>query len=476
LDNSIFNCTDAALAIDETTESEDIDENISIDTNDDVLSRDFSCNADNSYEDGHGAPRVVVVFGKSAMLAGGVGKKNVLFINPKYDSEWPWKKQYYADQKQARQYHCDKYDYESGFMETVLWTGTEDTSPWRYSRRFGLITDGDYIGEFWNRYPCLTEVNCDLKGDTVGLAKFICEFAHNELTYPLEEVYEAIRNLPGRNFHSLNRTCDFIDPVKLDNITALGIRFGAPMANGQSGYKLKVAEGDHTLPLENIHTRRELNALRVAIVRAGERLKENEPAQKRILIVPDYFTPYDSPNVKKLYDCLKQRGYYVAISVAGNNLEKSRHGLERGCKDKPFDLIVTLDSGCLLATRVTNCQRIFVNPDWNAWKRMKGYLGNNRESRKCRGINNSGPFFTYYLNSEEIALARQMAERAYMKRGDKPVYGWFTVDAVESHLPEEHLRRFNTSTYIPDLRLDTEEGLSVLAQQIDNVLTADHDE
>ncbi|MDE6335265.1 MAG: hypothetical protein K2L34_01725, partial [Muribaculaceae bacterium] len=192
------------------------------------------------------APDAIVVFGKSAMLAGGVGKTNVLFINPKYDSEWPWKKQYYADQQQAGQYHCDKYDYESRFMETVLWTGTECTSPWRYFRRFGLITDEDYLGAFWDRYPRHAEVNCDLDGDTAGLAKFICEFADNELTYPLEEVYEAIQNLPGRGLHNLSRICDFIDPVKLDNITARGIRFGAPMANGQSGYKLKVAEGDHT--------------------------------------------------------------------------------------------------------------------------------------------------------------------------------------------------------------------------------------
>lgn len=93
-----------------------------------------------------------------------------------------------------------------------------------------------------------------------------------------------------------------------------------------------------------------------------------------------------------------------------------------------------------------------------------------------RGIDNSGPFYTYYLNRKEIAMARHMTERSYFKRSDKPVYGWFTADAVESHLPDEHLKRFNTGTHIPDLRLDTEEGIAILARQIDNILTINDNE
>lgn len=111
-----------------------------------------------------GAPTAVIVFGKSAMLAGGLGQKDILFINPVYDSEWPWKKQYYADSKLAEQYHCDKYDYEHRFMETVLWMGTERTDPWVYSHRYGMVTDKDYIGDFWDRYPRMAEVNRDLEG------------------------------------------------------------------------------------------------------------------------------------------------------------------------------------------------------------------------------------------------------------------------------------------------------------------------
>ncbi len=218
-----------------------------------------------------GAPNIIVAFGKSAMLTGGLGRKDLLFINPEYESEWPWKKQYYADQELSGQYHCDKYAFEHDLMESVIWVGVGCPRPWRYSRRYGLITDADYIGEFWDRYPCMAEVARMLDGDIGGLAKFICEFADDKLTFPLEEVYEAIRNLPGRGISNLNIICDFIEPVKLDGFTVHGLRFGAPMSNGQSCNKLKVAECDHTLPLERIQTRRELNLLRDAIIHAGLR-------------------------------------------------------------------------------------------------------------------------------------------------------------------------------------------------------------
>lgn len=403
-----------------------------------------------------GAPNAIVVFGKSTMLAGNLGRQNVLFINPIYDSEWPWKKQYYADIKQVGQYHSDKHDFESGFMKTVLWAGVERTDRWKYSQRYGLITDADYIGEFRNRYPCMAEVNRDLENSTAGLAKFICKFSDDEMSFPLDEVYEAINNLQQSDISYSNEICNFIEPIKLNGITILGILFGAPMANGQSGYKLKVKEYDYTLPLERLQTRRDLNTLRDAIIRAGENLKKNVPSQKRILIVPDYFTPYNSPNVKELYDCLTRGGYYVAVYVHGETLKKSRAGIERRCKVKPFDLIVALETGCVLTTRLANCQRIFVNPDWCAWEWMNLHLGDKTQLRECRGTDDTAPFSTYYLNRPEVAMARGMAERANIKRGDKPVYGWFTVDAVESYLPAEHLKRFKSSTYIPNLRLDSE--------------------
>lgn len=421
-----------------------------------------------------GTPNAIVVFGKSVMLAGGVRNIPVLFIDPVYDNEWPWKKQYYADRKLVGQYHCDKYEYENGYMETVLWCGTECTSPWKYSRRYGIVTNKDYIGEFWDRYPQLAEVNRGLEDNVPGLAEFICEFADDKMSFPLEEVYEAIRNLRARDIHSLNKICDFTEPVILADITALGIWFGVPMSNGQSCYKLRVTDTDYTLPLERVNTRRDLNTLRDAIVRAGENTRKAEPEQKRILIVPDYFTPYDAPMVKELYECLKRKGYYVAVYVHGNTLEKSRQGIEHRCKVKPFDLIVTLETGCLLATRITNCPRIFVNPDWNVWESMKSILGNANERIESRQEGNSSPFFTYYINKNEVVMARQMAERANIKRGKELIYGWLSTDA-DPELSEEHLKRFNTALHIPHFKITTGYGIDVFARQIHNILTFEDD-
>ncbi len=440
----------------------------------DIESNDCECGElSDDYECGE--PNAVIVFGKSAMLAGGLGRKDILFIDPEYDSEWPWKKQYYADQKLSGQYYRDKYEYERSYMETVTCCGIERTRPWKYSRRYGLVTNEGDFSEFWDHYPRMAEVNRELKDNITGLAGFICEFADNDMSFPLENVYEAIRNLQGRDIRNFNEICNFAEPVKLDDITVLGIRFGAPMANGQSCYKLKVVECKGPLPLEGVITRRDLNKLRAAIVRAGATDRNLEPERKRILIVPDYFTPYDAPIVRDLYNRLKGMGYYVAVYVHGDTLEKSRQGIERRCKVKPFDLIVTLETGCLLATRITNCPRILVNPDWNTWEDMKRLLGNQTQLAKCRGEDHSGPFFTYYLNRDEVEMARQMAERANIKRGRDLIYGWFSTDA-DPELSEEHMKRFNNALHIPHFKITTGDG-EVLARQIHNILILeDHHE
>ena len=68
-----------------------------------------------------------------------------------------------------------------------------------------------------------------------------------------------------------------------------------------------------------------------------------------------------------------------------------------------------------------------------------------------------------------------MAERSNIRRGKHPAAGWFTEDAVESRLSIEHLKRFNTNTFIPSLRLNTKEGIDTLADHIHNILTVDND-
>ncbi|WP_300502482.1 hypothetical protein [uncultured Duncaniella sp.] len=424
----------------------------------------------------HDRPDTVVVFGKSAMLAGGLVGIDVLFVNPRYDSEWPWKKQYYADRRLAEQYHIDKYAYENDRMTTVTWSGKETKLGRGFTLRYGLFTRGDGLGRFWDLYPRMAELNESLDGNYKGLADFICRFANGDFTNPLEEVYTALYGFPRHDEADCNWICRFDEPLQVGESTIRGVQFGTPMANGQSGYKLKVDGVRYPVPLESFNTRKEYNLLRDAILRTRSRLKDKEQPQRRILIVPDYFTPYDAPCVKELYTRLSNMDYQVAVLMPDSTLLKARQTLERRCKSKPFDLIVTLETGCLLAARVTNCLRIFVNPDWAAWEWMKLRLGDEKQRYERRGADKSGPVYSYILNDEEIEVAREMAERSNIRHGKYPAAGWFAEDAVESHLTIEHLKRFNTSTFIPALRLDDEEGIDILADQIHNILSVDNDE
>lgn len=418
----------------------------------------------------HDRPDLIVVFGKSAMLAGGLGRSDVLFVNPRYDSEWPWKKQYYADWRLVGQFRSDVCDCERDLITVVTWSGTEAKIGCDYSMRYGVFTRDAGFGEFWDHYPRMAEVDGSLEGDTKGLADFICRFADGKITNPLEEVYKALSRFPRCDEADLNWVCRFSEPLKLGESTILGIQFGVPMANGQSCYKLKLQDVDYNVPLERFNMRVEYNLLRDAILHTRGKLKEMEKPRKRILIVPDYFSPYDAPCVRELYDRLSDMDYHVAIFMAQSSLEKSRMALERRCKSKPFDLIVTLETGCLLAARVTNCQRIFVNPDWAAWEWMKLRLGKEKQKYERRGADKSGPVYSYILNADEIEMARAMAERSNIRRGNHIAAGWFSEEVVDSHLPVEHLKRFNTNTLIPSLRLDTEEGIAILANQIHNIL------
>ena len=421
----------------------------------------------------HDHPDTVVVFGKSAMLAGDIQQCNVLFINPDYNSEWPWKKQYHADRRLADLYLQNMHEYESNLMTTVTWAGTERT--WRngFPQRYALCNHDSSLHAFWENYPRMAEMSEGIYDSTKALSDFICQFASGEITNPLAEVYKALTRFPRRREANFDWICRFSKPLEIAGLTVLGIQIGVPMANGQSGFKLKVKERDYHLPLEMLNTRRELNALCDAILYTRKELKEYEKTQKRILIVPDYFTPYDTPFIRELYCQLTDMDYQVAVFMANSTLEKSRQALERRCKSKPFDIIVALETGCLLAARVAKCKRIFVNPDWAAWEWMSLRLGNNKQIHEKRGADKSGPVYTYILNADEINMAREMAERSNIRRGSVPSAGWFTEDAVESNLPVEHLKRFNTSTLIPSLRLDTDEGITILANQIHNTLSID---
>ena len=200
----------------------------------------------------------LVVFGKSAMLAGTIEHIPILYINPQYDSEWLWKHQYYADRKQS---FCL-------------------TSPYP-AKRYGVFTTketpGRGMSEFNERYSRRMVHEPETGLDPEELARLVYRFDTGSFTLPLEEIDEALRRFP-RKARLGEDLCRFAKPVRLPDYTALGITMGVPMAKGQSGMKLRVAELDYTLPLERYVDRTSLNPLRDAIVETRRTIED--PAAK----------------------------------------------------------------------------------------------------------------------------------------------------------------------------------------------------
>lgn len=418
-----------------------------------------------------GSPDVIVVFGKSAMLAGGVKDKEILFINPQYDSEWPWKKQYYADRDAAAEFMAGFVkEFNKPSNTYVHWDGPEVNHRSEPTMRFALITNENAPGQFGDRYPNLAVVDKVTESETEYSARQICQFTDHNLPFDMLDIYRLIRDA---NWQTGERDfCTFATPLKAGGLTLLGLTRGVPMANNQSGIKVRTKELTHPMPLEVFTDRKDVATIKTAITYVIENLL---PAKKRILIVPDYFTPYDAPSIAGLRESLQQMGYYVAVFAAGNSIERSRIGIERRCKKRPFDLIVTLESGCLLAARITNAPRIFVNPDWTAWRRMAQRLGKEKERIISRGNNHSGPFFSYYLNIREITEAQKMSERSYIRRNGQPTIAWFTDDMRDCNRPDEHMQRFNTAGFPPIMNLTNPDNIVSLATEINKYFTNQDD-
>lgn len=390
----------------------------------DVLASDDTLVWDNcdDYER-ESAPNVVIVFGKSVMLAGNVREKDILFINPEYDSEWPWRNQYYADCKAAAEYMMRFYDKLSLPIETyVHWDGPEVNRRLEPTKRFGLITNQDCLGQFMEHYPNLGMVDLTVGTDIAKTVAEICNFADGMMTSPMLDIHLMVRDANWQE-RSMD-FCTFTEPVKIAEHTLLRLTYGMPAGPGQTGYKVRTSESDYTIPIETFCHRDELADLKEAISKAIQTL----PPRKRILIVPDYFTPYNAPHITELRECLRRMEYYVTVFAAGNTLERSRLGIERRCKKNPFHLVVTFGSGCLLAARITNAPRIFINPEWRAWEWMKQCLGEKKELIETRKNGNYSPFFTYYLNANEVMEARKMGERSYIRRNGKPSVEWSLTD------------------------------------------------
>ena len=391
------------------------------------------------------APHAIVVFGKSAMLAGGVRNIPVLFVDPEYDKEWPWRKRYYVDRKETDSFYQSFIDkINAPFLPEVLSNGYEVEYRRKQPQRFCLLTEGNDENEFSKLYPRLAMSDPELQ-DPRQLAKAILEFTRQKMEMPMLDIYELLK-VPARNNTSKPLVFNFPHPVKIDGKNAIAIEM-----EGFSPYRMPgevvILEGcAYNRSLEDVHDRKALLELREAMAEAVKTM----PQRKRILIVPDCLTPEDSPIAPMLRDYLqKEDDYYVAMFEGNTSLKDSRRGLEQCCRKRQFDLIVTLETGCLLAARVINAPRIFVNPDWTVWKEMKecGY------------------------EREKWETARIMGMKAHI-RYDGPHWamGWFTPDQIDSEAPREHMDRFFSATYPPRIGLTNEDGIRRLAREIHKML------
>lgn len=421
-------------------------------------------------DDVTGAPHTIVVFGRSAMLADGVGNTDVLFINPVYDSEWPWKKQYYAGRKAAENYYADNL-FPKERIETAYSFGTVGYGRFPQPSRYAVFTSEEDAGngsDFKERYPRLSMINAALNNDVDALGDQIISFDSRKMDIPLLEIDRLLVDFPKTRFHQLGLT-RFSNPVQMDGFTATGLDFGVPMANWQSGLRVRVKEKEYSIPIESFRHYQDISVLRDTVAAGREASREAAMNIRRIMIVPDYFTPHDNPAVLELRRSLEEKGYRVTVFCAGNTLEKSRQGLERICKRRGYDLILTIETGCLLAARLSSSHRIYINPDWEAWEWMDRMLGEESVRNERRG-DHEGPMFSYRIDRDEIDMACDMAQRYNIKKGDRMSLGWFTSDQINSYLPADHMARFGSAAYPPLIGLDTEAGIEAIASQIDNFL------
>lgn len=421
-----------------------------------------------------GAPHAIVAFGRSAMLVDGISKGNVLMVNPEYDNDWPWKKQFYAGRKAAWEYSYEDNPFQEG-IETAYSFGSVGRGRYKQPERYAVFTSDEKAStdnDLSDRYQRLWMIDNSLDSNTDKLARLICGFAAGKMDIPLLEIDRMVNDIAW--MRKWNCICNFTEPVKIRDLTATGLTQGVPMANGQSGVRVAVKELDYTLPIEGFRCYDDIAALRDAVDAARDAAEKKENGTPRIMIVPDYFTPHDSPIVLELRKRLIDRGYRVTVFCAGNTLKASRQGLERICKRSRYDQIVTLETGCLLAARIHGSHRIYINPDWAAWEWMKRMLGEDKEQTRKRG-ERSGPFFSYSLDSNEIDMAHEMGARYNIRLGEKLSTGWFTPDEADSHLPKEHLERFGCAAYPPMTRLDTDAGIKNLAKEIDKMIKSYED-
>lgn len=167
------------------------------------------------------------------------------------------------------------------------------------------------------------------------------------------------------------------------------------------------------------------------------------PRRKHILLVPDYFTSAEDFANEELRKRLQLYCGDTAVFYAEDEIEKAREEVEETCKKSlRLDLLVTIGSGCLLATGITSLPRLFIDPNWLAGE------------------------------AHEIDAAIRMAAPSNIKTGDRPALGWITEIGSITCNPCEHVKRFGTVYYPEGIELDSDEGLDKICQEINNLLSS----
>lgn len=430
--------------------------------------------------------RLLVVFGRSAMLTGDIRRvKPVLYVDPEYVNDGEWAEQFATDREKAIAYYRAHTSGDEP-LAYVLPDGTFINDKFREPRRYGIFTTWDSYTknhkEFEHRYPRHAMLDTSLDGDCEALARYIKDYADKKTRDPLKEIEKSLFEFPRRDIND-DVICRFEHPVATSLGHAEGVEIERSPEAVLSGETVKVRCVETGLCAFNeFACRQDLEALSKAIAATRKTLLEEGVApfaRPHILIIPDYSSSAQSAAVTELQRQLQLHCGETAVYYAGDSLEKSRLGVERVCKSQKFDLVITIGSGCLLATRVTDAHRIFIDPEWAAWEEMKHRLGEDAERTQQRGAPGESvmPLHSHYrLNEAEIAEARRMAERSNIKSGDCLTMGWFTVSGTDIGLPEEHMKRFTSAAFPPRISVDDEDGVAMLCRHIRNLFLSMEEE
>ena len=388
-----------------------------------------------------GRPHAIAVFGKSAMLVGATADRRspMLLVDPEYDGEWPWENQSRIAREANDAFYRDfKESMDAPHRPTVPEIRRHRPQP---QRIFCLRTDRNTTDEFSILCPRLAMADPELS-DPERLATAIMDFVENRLGTPLIDILELLR-VPARGERDKPLVFRLPQPVEVDGVKATEIRVEEYSPHRIPDDATLIDADGHGTRLESLRDRHGLSALRDTLAKTVETM----PGRKRILIVPDLLTPADSPIADALRDELQKLDYHVEVLCRNREIKQLRRLLERHCRRSHVDLVVTLESGCLLAGRLTGVTRIFANPYWEVWKEMKR-LGYRRE---------------------EWEMARTAGLKEHILRdGNHSALGWFTPDLMGEEAPKTHMMRFHTAFYPPHIDLQTAGGIHELARHIHN--------